>query len=357
MTTTGAPFEITDPTKAPTYQDGWLSHWCKGALYDPRDEVFVRLTLKVVAIMTVAMIALASRFHWGLAAAYLALWGWYAPSVILMLHCTMHRPFIRRPKWLDRMHPYLLTFFFGIPTGYAQHHMGMHHIEDNMGEDLSSTIRYRRDSFLHFLHYFSRFHFLIIFELPSYLFRKRRTAMAKKALIGDLLHQALIVLALFVKWRFALVAFAFPYVTVRFMMMVGNWGQHAFINTAHENNGIANSITCINSGYNRRAFNDGYHIGHHLKANRHWTELPQDLYDNREMYAREGALVFQGLDFFLVSVLLWTGRWRVLAKRFVRLDGRPRSDEEVILMLKSRVQPVREEEWEANRREPILGVG
>jgi hypothetical protein len=37
-----------------------------------------------------------------------------------------------------------------------------------------------------------------------------------------------------------------------------------------------------------------------------------------------------------------------LAKRYVRLDGAERSDEEVIRMLKARVQPVREEEWVAS---------
>jgi fatty acid desaturase len=356
MTTAAAPFEITDPTAVPTYGTGPLSRWCKRALYDARDEVFVRLTLKVMSIMTVAMtmlwLAFSRRypgvgwgFEWGLAVAYLAVWGWYAPPVILMLHCTMHRPFIRQPKWLDRVHPYLMTFFFGMPTGYAQHHMGMHHVEDNVGADLSATIRYRRDSFLHFLAYFGRFFFLILIELPLYLVRKKRVGMAKKALVGEFAHEAVILGALYLNWRFALVALVFPYVAVRFMMMVGNWGQHAFINTAHENNGITNSITCINSGYNRRCFNDGYHIGHHLKANRHWAELPQDFVDNREMYAREGALVFEGLDFFFVSVLLWTGQWRALAKRFVRLDGKPRSDADVIAVLKSRVLPVREEEW------------
>ena len=345
MTTASTPLMLTDPTQVPTYGDGPLSRWCKGALYDERDEVFVRLTLKVMAVMSVAMIVLFRSFHWGLAVAYFALWGWITPPVILMLHCTMHRPFIRQPKWLDRVHPYVMQFFFGMPTGYAQHHMGMHHVEDNMGEDLSSTMRYRRDSFLHFLAYFGRFFFLIVFELPGYLARKRRGTMARKAVFGELLHWAVVSGALWLHWRFALVAFVFPYIAVRFMMMVGNWGQHAFINTARENNGIANSITCINSTYNRRCFNDGYHIGHHLKANRHWAELPQDFDDNREMYAREGALVFERLDFFFVSVLLWTGQWRALAKRFVRLDGQPRSDEDVVAMLKSRVLPVREAEW------------
>jgi Fatty acid desaturase len=348
--TTAAPFEITDPTAVPTYGDGPISRWCKGALYDPRDEVFVRLTLKVTTIMALAMVGLLRFFHWGLVPVYFAVWGWYVPQVILMLHCTMHRPFIRKPKWLDRAHPYVMSFFFGIPTGYAEHHMGMHHMEDNMPEDLSSTIRYQRDSFLHFLAYWARFFFGVLVELTIYLKRHRRNAMARRALVGELCHWALIAGSLLVLgWRFGLVVFAAPYFTVRFMMMVGNWGQHAFINTARKNDGVSNAITCINSGYNHRAFNDGYHIGHHLKANRHWTELPEDFRANWEMYVREGAIVFQGIDFFLVSVLLWTGQWGMLARRFVRLDGKERSDADVIAMLKSRVQPVQVETWEAQR--------
>lgn len=353
--TTAVPLALTDPTSAPTYGDGPLSRWCKRALYDARDEVFVRLSIKVTLIMGLAMVALHHWFSWALVPVYFALWGWYAPPVILMLHCTMHRPFIRKPKWLDRVHPYLMSFLFGIPTGYAEHHLGMHHVEDNMPEDLSSTLRYRRDSFLHFLVYFSRFFFLVLFELTHYLSRKRRRKMARKALLGELAHQTLIVVALLVNWRFGLVVFAIPTFTVRFLMMVGNWGQHAFVNTERKNNGFANSITCINSGYNQRAFNDGYHIGHHLKANRHWSEMPQDLKDNWETYVRAGAIVFQHIDFFLVSVLLWTGQWRILARCFVRLDGKERSDEDVIAMLKARVQPVRVETWAAMQPAPQDG--
>ena len=137
-------------------------------------------------------------------------------------------------------------------------------------------------------------------------------------------------------------AFAIPTAMVRFMMMVGNWGQHAFLNATRKNDGLSNSITCINSGYNRRAFNDGYHIGHHLKANRHWTEMPKDFLAHRAMYAEAGAIVFEGVDFFLVSILLWTGRWQFLARRFVRLDGQARSNDDIIALLKSRVAPLTE---------------
>ncbi|MBK8258276.1 MAG: fatty acid desaturase [Polyangiaceae bacterium] len=346
---TTAPVQITDITESPTYGDGFLSRWCKRALYEPRDEVFVRLTLKVIAIMSVAMGGLWAALHWpGLpawshlvaAGVYITVWAWYSAPVILMLHCTMHRPFIRRPKVLDRMHPYAMSFYFGIPTGYAEHHLGMHHVEDNMPEDLSSTMRYRRDSFLNFLVYFGRFFFFILIELTLYFVRKRRMLMAKRAVVGELCHQSLIVASLLLDWRFGLVAFAIPYCAVRFLMMVGNWGQHAFVNTGRKNDGLSNSITCINSGYNRRAFNDGYHIGHHLKATRHWTELPTEFRDNIDRYAREGAIVFEKIDFFLVSILLWTGQWKTLAKLYVRLDGKPKSDEEVIALLKSRVQPI-----------------
>jgi fatty acid desaturase len=252
---------------------------------------------------------------------------------------------------MNRAHPYVMSFFFGIPTGYAEHHLGMHHVEDNVGEDLSATVRYRRDSFLHFLVYFGRFFFLIIIELPLYLWRKRRRAMAKRAVVGEAAHLSVVALALWLDLRLGLVAFAFPTFAVRFLMMVGNWGQHAFVNPERDNDGISNSITCINSGYNHRAFNDGYHIGHHLKANRHWTEMPQDFADNREKYARAGAVVFEGLDFFLVSVLLWTGQWKVLARRYVRLDGAPRSDADVIAMLKARVRPL-----PAGHAEPVPSV-
>jgi fatty acid desaturase len=334
------PLKITDPTATPTFKNSALSRWCSRSLYDPRDEVFVRLSLTSAFAMAVAMVLLFGFFHWALAAAYVVVWGWLTPPVILMLHCTMHRPFIRAPRWLNRAHVYAMSLLFGIPVAYAQHHIGMHHVEDNMPSDLSSTMRYRRDSFLHFLAYVLRFLLAGVADLTAYLLRKRRLAMARRVAFGEVAHLAVIVLVWSISARFALVAFAFPYVAVRFMMMMGNWGQHAFLNTARPNDGLSNAITCINSDYNRRAFNDGYHIGHHLKPNLHWTLLPQNFIDHRESYACADAIVFERVDFFLVSLLLWTRNYRYLAKRFVRLDGKPRSDDDVMRMLESRVKPV-----------------
>jgi fatty acid desaturase len=346
MSDATVPLVLTDPTEAPRYGDGMLSRWCKRSLYEARDEVFVRLSLFVVAVMSSAMVALWLALHtstvpWFVpTAAYLAVWGWYSAPVILMLHNTMHRPFLRTPKWLNFVHPYVMSFFFGIPTGYGQHHLGMHHVEDNLPDDLSSTMRYRRDSFLHFLLYFGRFFFFILGELSAYLLRKRRTRMARRAFLGEVVHLSIVFAAVALDARFGIIAFVVPTCTVRLLMMVGNWGQHAFLNPSRRNDGLSNSITCINSGYNRRAFNDGYHIGHHLKASRHWTEMPKDLLDQRAAYVEAGAIVFEGIDFFLVSILLWTKQWRFLASRYVNLDGQPKSTEQIVSLLKSRVHPL-----------------
>lgn len=334
---------ITDPQSAPTYGDGPISRWCQRNLVEARDEVFIRLVLERTVTQIALMIALWFAIHrapissWIPMAAYFALWGYRTPPVILMLHCTMHRSFIK-VRWLDKALPFFMSLLFGMPTAYREHHTGMHHVEDNVGEDLSSTIRYQRDSFAHFLVYFARFFFLISIELPRYLRRRNRAKLANRALAGELAQYALVAASLVIDWRFGLAVFALPWATCRLMMMVGNWGQHAFINFAKTNNGLSNAISCVNSAYNKRCFNDGYHVGHHLRANRHWSEMPADFIANKQKYADEGAIVFEGLDFFLVSVLLWTGQYKTLAKRFVRL-GAPMTDDEVVLLLKERVKP------------------
>jgi fatty acid desaturase len=169
---------------------------------------------------------------------------------------------------------------------------------------------------------------------------KKRGHMAVRAMTSDFTHIGLMVALSFVNWPATLVALIIPYCLCRAAMMWGNWGQHAFIDPSRPGDSYVNSITCINSTYNQRCFNDGYHIGHHVKQNRHWTELPKDFLDNQARYLKEGCIVFEGIDFFMVSVLLFTHRYDVLAKKFVRLEGDTRTDEQVIEFLKSRTKRI-----------------
>jgi len=75
-----------------------------------------------------------------------------------------------------------------------------------------------------------------------------------------------------------------------------------------------------------------------VKANRHWSEMPADFENNRALYAREGAIVFEGIDFFAVWALLMFQRYASLARHYVVLDGARPSEEEIIALLRSRTR-------------------
>ena len=294
-----ATLRTTDPTYTAPADPHPLRRFAERFIMDPRDVPFLALmaSATLVVIPFAVYLFLPGRFRWWLGFAYLALvmFG-YVDRYILMLHNTSHR-LLFRPRWrfMNLYIPWVLGPFFGeSPETYFGHHLGMHHPENNLEEDLSSTMAYRRDRFSDFMRYWARFFFLILFELPAYLWRKKRDRLARRLLFGELTYMAWVGLMLWVNWRAALFVYVAPVLMVRFLMMAGNWGQHAFIDPARPANCYVNSITCIDTRYNRRCFNDGYHIGHHLRANRHWTEMPGELERNVATYAREGAVIFRG---------------------------------------------------------------
>ena len=129
-----------------------------------------------------------------------------------------------------------------------------------------------RDSTKYYVHFL----FLGVIQLIQYHQQKKKKKFLKQTIIGELTFMSIwIILALF-NLKATLLVFILPTIIVRFAMMSGNWAQHAFIDAREPENNYRNSITCINNVYNKRCFNDGYHIGHHLKPHMHWTDMPQD---------------------------------------------------------------------------------
>ena len=330
---------ITDPgmERRPT----WLDPFAARFINDLRDVPFLFLSFKLTVLLFpfALMFFLADPFPWWAAVPYWALLGYYAAPYNLMLHNTSHRQlFKKKYAFANHYVGTVLGAFFGhTPEGYFTHHVGMHHPENNLPEDLSSTMKHQRDSFTSFLRYYWNHISGVWYALPRYLHRKKRFALRNQVLAGMIAAYVLHAVLLYVNWRATLVTMTLPYFTIHFLMMAGNWGQHAFVDLRTPENCYRNSITCVNSLYNQRAFNDGYHIGHHLKATRHWTEMPAEFLANRETYAREGAIVFHTIDFFPVWLFLMLGRWNWLAKYYVELDGKGRTQEEIVALLKSRV--------------------
>jgi fatty acid desaturase len=260
-----------------------------------------------------------------------------------MLHNTSHRGlFKRKYNFLNKVIPWVLGPFFGeTPESYFAHHVGMHHPENNLSDDLSSTMKYQRDSFRDFMRYFLQFFIFVIADLSVYLKKKGRIKIRQKFLSGEFTWYVVVAILLYFNWRATFVVFVFPLIFTRFMMMAGNWGQHAFIDLATPANCYRNSITCINSPYNKQCFNDGYHIGHHLYPTMHWTDMPVNFKENISSYKKEKAIVFRKLDFSMVWFLLMTKSYGTLAKYYVDLNPeQPKSKIEIIALLKERTRKV-----------------
>jgi len=339
--------KITDPVFEKRALSGMDKFFLK-MIRDERDLPFIYLTLKITFVLLPSAILLYSPllegFWWNMWAIFhliLCIVVFLGPYT-LMLHNTSHRPFFKREYGMwNKYIPWILGPFMGqSPELYFIHHMGMHHNEGNMPEDKSSTMPFQRDSFFGFLHYYFRFLFIGIIELAQYFFGKKKDKLARKAATLEYAYiTVLVLLCIFVNWKATLAVFVIPLILVRLGMMSGNWGQHAFVDPNEPDNDYTSSITCINSAYNQQCFNDGYHIGHHLVPNMHWTDMPVEFQENIDKYAKNKSLIFEGLDFHQVWIWLMLKRYDVLAKHLVNINGDTfKDDAEAIAIMKERTK-------------------
>jgi fatty acid desaturase len=139
-------------------------------------------------------------------------------------------------------------------------------------------------------------------------------------------------------WPATLVVLVLPLGLARVVMMLGNWTQHAFIAANSPDNCYTNSVTCINTPYNHKCWNDGYHISHHLKPALHWTDHPAHFRQNLAQYARHEAIVFEGIHFLHIFYYLMRRRYDLLARHFVELTHTQRTESEIIALLRVRTQ-------------------
>ncbi|HMU12403.1 MAG: fatty acid desaturase [Bacteroidetes bacterium] len=343
------PPVITDPVYDPATRHSALDRFFLRLIRDPRDLPFVYLGLRVSLLLIPMAVLLYMPFVTG--------WIWWAIALVylwinnitlkgpfgLMLHCTTHRAFFKKEYGLlNHYYPWVLAPLFGqSPETYRAHHVGMHHVENNLEPDESSTMPYRRDSGRDFLRYYFRFLFTGIFTLSFYLFGHNRKKLAWQAIRGEILFVVFCTVMCFVNAPATIVAFIIPFLAFRLVAMAGNWTQHTFIDPQDPGNHFTNSITCINTKFNHRCWNDGYHISHHIDPTMHWTEHPKFFLENLAEFGRQKAVVFTGLNYVDVFTLLLRDRYDTLADHFVDAGGHftGRKDE-LIAFLRSRTVPI-----------------
>ena len=226
-------------------------------------------------------------------------------------------------------------FFGHTPETYFAHHMGMHHVENNMIDDASSTLPYQRDSFRGFLSYVGRFLILGFRDTFMYFFSRKRKKFYMRLTVGEMAFYLFCIGMSFVNFHATLFIFIIPFVFARIVMMLGNWTQHAFVDLENLED---NTINCINTKYNQACWNDGYHAVHHVRPALHYTEIPGEFLKNKEFFVKQKTLTFDGIHYLHIFLWLMTKRYDKLAKHVVNVDNMFSSEEEVIALMKERTK-------------------
>ncbi len=334
---------ITDPVYVPKEKYSWYDKFWLRYINDPRDLPFIYLLTAIHILVLPAAIILYTPllqgwYWWLLYVPYFYVSQMYFKGRFgLMLHCISHRKLFKKGyTWIYNWVIWGVCPFFGhTPETYFVHHMAMHHVENNMVDDASSTLPYNRDSIWGFTRYVLRFLFLGFRDTFMYLFSRKRKKFYLRLTFGEMSFFAFCILMCFVNLQATLWIFIIPFVFARIVMMLGNWAQHAFVDV---NNPEENTINCINTKYNKICWNDGYHAVHHLRPALHYTDIPNEFLKNKDKFAEQKTFVFDGIHYLHIFVWLMTKRYDKLADNIVNINNTFNSREEVIRLMKERTR-------------------
>lgn len=328
---------LTDPRTAPAFPLDGLLH---PVLRDERDVSLARTTLMLVPAGLLLVSLNYVMFSWWTVALFWAFYFHFMGPCTLGMHNIAHRPMFKNRKWDNRLIATMGIFFGHVPGTYPSHHLAMHHREENGPEDCSTTLPYQRDSFVDFLKYVGRFLFLGLPDLFSYFKRKNRPNQLREVFVGEFGWYVLLIALSFVHLEATLAVFILPTLATRFFLMAGNWAQHAFIDPMDWENPYRSITTFVNSGYNARCFNDGYHLNHHLRSSSHWTEMPERFESIKDEVIDNQAIVFRKIDYFIIWLLLMLKQHRVLARFMVDVGDEETTIEQRVALLHDRLVPI-----------------
>jgi Fatty acid desaturase len=222
--------------------------WAQTVVRRKTDVVFLTHTLLYLATSVPSALYLFFHFTYAHAICHWIMTSWYCGPFSIMMHNHSHNSGVlsKQYAFFDFTIPYILQPLMGHTwNSYYYHHIKHHHCESNGPDDISSTIRYQRDSLLHFLCYVGRFLFAIWIELPLYFVRKKRYGMAVKQCISELTSYGFIYVMATRNFRATLFTLILPLIVTRIGLMVANWAQHAFIDEEDPDSNFRSSLTLI----------------------------------------------------------------------------------------------------------------
>lgn len=223
--------------------------WARAIVRVDTDVVMLTHLLLYFSTSIPSAVYMFYNFHWWHGPLHLIMQVYYMGSYTLMMHQHIHMRGILNKKFaaIDLSFPYITDPLMGHTwNSYYFHHVKHHHVEGNGPDDLSSTVRYQRDDVWNFLHYVGRFYFFVWFDLPRYFFRKRKPELAFKAGACEIANYVfLYTMFNHVNAPATFFALLMPLAVMRLGLMIGNWGQHAFVDELKPDSDFRSSITVI----------------------------------------------------------------------------------------------------------------
>jgi len=142
----------------------------------------------------------------------------------------------------------------------------------------------------------------------------------------------------FINLKATLVVFIIPFLFARLVMMLGNWAQHAFVDAIEPDNDFASNIICLNTKYNHKCWNDGYHAVHHIRPGAHYTEIPLIFKQMIPDFEKNKTFVFEKIHYLHIFFYLMFKRYDKLADNMVSINGNFLDNNDAISLLKNRTR-------------------
>ena len=238
----------------PTFLHYWVFRhyfvWAKNIVRHQTDVIMLTHLILYFTTLVPSAGLLFYHFSYIHAILHFAMQLYYMGTYSLMMHQHIHMGGILAKASglgiIDTFFPYIIDPLMGHTWNtYYYHHVKHHHAENNGPDDLSSTMTYQRDNLVHFLYYVGRFVFFIWLELPLYFLKKRRRAAALKVALWELSDYVVLYVFFLQNRKATLFVFLLPLLLLRLGLMVGNWGQHAFVDEDEPGSDFRSSITLI----------------------------------------------------------------------------------------------------------------
>ena len=240
-------------------------------------------------------------------------------------HQEIHRPtggILKGPSPFERTFGFsFFAFLLGLPMGLIQSgvaHVHNHHRENGNYFDAFGSAQYNHANLWHFVRYMTRdvFHQIFLTTPAAYFLKRQRGDLALVQLKANLLYFAVVVPVFFYSWQIGVLYVLVPWLATVFMLGLVNWTQHPFYGGRDDSlNYMTNTLTVLETPVN--FLYEGYHLAHHHRSGRHWTENPQLFEDMRAKMKAADSIVLRDVGVTEVFLLLTVFRaFGFLARKY-----------------------------------------